>query len=451
MKTFEELEINEDIMRSVKELGFTTPFPIQAEAIPVLLRGTDVIGQAHTGTGKTATFGIPMLQNIIKGGGIQGLIIAPTRELAIQISDELKKIGKYTKLKAVTVYGGQGIGVQLDALRRKPEIVVATPGRLIDHLNQGSIRTDDIKHVVLDEADVMLDMGFIEDIEYVLEKVPANRITSMFSATMPPEILRLSDKYLNNPKNILIDSDDLSGEGIDQSFLVIKDRDKHRYLTDFIKENRGQVIVFCSTKIRTRNVSRDLQKARFKVVAIEGDMSQNKREYSMMKFRKNQADVLVATDVAARGIDVPKVGLVVNYDVPNQDMVYFHRIGRTARAGAKGKAITLVSYSSIADWKIIKKQIKSDLTDLNKKMGIEVHIPDPLKRDVGRRIAQPMRSGYGRRPSYGGRSRPSYGGRSRPSYGGGRSRDGPARDQYKRRSSPRASYGRQGRDSKKKW
>ena len=443
MKTFEELEINEDIMRSVKELGFTTPFPIQAQAIPVLLRGTDVIGQAHTGTGKTATFGIPMLQNIIKGGGIQGLIIAPTRELAIQISDELKKIGKYTKLKAVTVYGGQGIGVQLDALRRKPEIVVATPGRLIDHLNQGSIRTDDIKHVVLDEADVMLDMGFIEDIEYVLEKVPANRITSMFSATMPPEILRLSDKYLNNPKNILIDSDDLSGEGIDQSFLVIKDRDKHRYLTDFIKENRGQVIVFCSTKIRTRNVSRDLQKARFKVVAIEGDMSQNKREHSMMKFRKNQADVLVATDVAARGIDVPKVGLVVNYDVPNQDMVYFHRIGRTARAGAKGKAITLVSYSSIADWKIIKKQIKSDLTDLNKKMGIEVHIPDPLKRDVGRRIAQPMRSGYGRRPSYGGRSRPSY--------GGGRSRDGSARDQYKRRSSARASYGRQGRDSKKKW
>ena len=443
MKTFEELEINEDIMRSVKELGFTTPFPIQAEAIPVLLRGTDVIGQAHTGTGKTATFGIPMLQNILHGGGIQGLVIAPTRELAMQITEEIKKVGKYTKIKVVTVYGGQGIGVQLDALRRKPEIVVATPGRLIDHLDNGSIRTDDIKHVVLDEADVMLDMGFIEDIEYVLEKVPANRITSMFSATMPPEILRLSDKYLNNPKNILIDSDDLSGEGIDQSFLVIKDREKHKYLTDFINQNRGQVIVFCSTKIRTRNVARDLQKSRYKVVAIEGDMSQNKREYSMMKFRKNQADVLVATDVAARGIDVPKVGLVVNYDVPNQDMVYFHRIGRTARAGAKGRAITLVSYSSIADWKIIKKQIKSDLTDLNKKMGIEVHIPDPLKRDVGRRIAQPMRSGYGRRPSYGGRSRPSY--------GGGRSRDGPARDQYKRRSSARASYGRQGRDSKKKW
>ena len=443
MNTFDELKINEDIMRSIKELGFTKPFPIQEQAIPELLQGNDVIGQAHTGTGKTATFGIPMLQNIMHGGGIQGLVIAPTRELAMQITEEIKKVGKYTKIKVVTVYGGQGIGIQLDALRRKPEIVVATPGRLIDHLDNGSIRTDDIKHVVLDEADVMLDMGFIEDIEYVLQKVPGNRITSLFSATMPPEILRLSDKYLNNPKNILIDSDDLSGEGIDQSFLVIKDRDKHKYLTDFINENRGQVIVFCSTKIRTRNVSRDLQKSRYKVVAIEGDMSQNKREYSMMKFRKNQADILVATDVAARGIDVPKVGLVVNYDVPNQDMVYFHRIGRTARAGAKGRAITLVSYSSIADWKIIKKQIKSDLTDLNKKMGIEVHIPDPLKRDVGRRIAQPMRSGYGRRPSYGGRSRPSY--------GGGRSRDGPARDQYKRRSSTRASYGRQSRDNKKKW
>ncbi len=445
MNTFEELEINEDVMRSIKELGFTTPFPIQAQAIPELLRGNDVIGQAHTGTGKTATFGIPMLQNIIHGGGIQGLVIAPTRELAMQITEEIKKIGKYTKIKVVTVYGGQGIGIQLDALRRKPEIVVATPGRLIDHLDNGSIRTNDIKHVVLDEADVMLDMGFIEDIEYVLQKVPGNRITSLWSATMPPEILRLSDKYLNNAKNILIDSDDLSGEGIDQSFLVIKDREKHKYLTDFINQNRGQVIVFCSTKIRTRNVARDLQKSRYKVVAIEGDMSQNKREYSMMKFRKNQADILVATDVAARGIDVPKVGLVVNYDVPNQDMVYFHRIGRTARAGAKGKAVTLVSYSSIADWKFIKKQIKSDLTDLNKKMGIEVHIPDPLKRDVGRRIAQPMRSGYGRRPSYGG------GGGRRPSYGGGHSRDGPARDQYKRRGSARPAYRRQNRDTNKKW
>ena len=426
MNAFGELKIKETILEGILEMGFTTPFPIQAQTIPLLLDGNDVIGQAHTGTGKTAAFGIPMLEHITNGGGIQSLIIAPTRELAIQITNELRKVGKFTKIKIATVYGGQGIGIQLDALRKKPEIIVATPGRLIDHLNQGSIRTDEIKYVVLDEADVMLDMGFIEDIEYVLERVPENRITSLFSATMPIDIVRLAEKYLNKPKRVLIDSDDLSGEGIEQSFLVIKDREKQKYLTQFIKDNKkGQTIVFCSTKVRTRNVTRDLQKARFHVVAIEGDMSQNKREYSMSKFRKNNVDILVATDVAARGIDVPRVGLVVNYDVPNQDMVYFHRIGRTARAGAKGKSVTLVSYSSIADWNIIKKQIKSDLTDLNKKLGIEINIPDPLKRDNRRRISTPLRSNFGRRP--GGYKTNSY------------KRDIPARDQYKRKKAGRFS------------
>ena len=179
MNAFEELKVKETILKGIQELGFATPFPIQAQTIPLLLDGNDVVGQAHTGTGKTAAFGIPMLEHITNGGGVQGLIIAPTRELAIQITNELKKIGKFTKIKIATVYGGQGIGIQLDALRKKPEIIVATPGRLIDHLNQGTIRTDDIKYVVLDEADVMLDMGFIEDIEYVLERIPENRITSL--------------------------------------------------------------------------------------------------------------------------------------------------------------------------------------------------------------------------------------------------------------------------------
>ena len=441
MNAFDELKIKEPILKGIQELGFVTPFPIQSQTIPLLLKGHDVIGQAHTGTGKTAAFGIPMLENISNGGGIQGLIIAPTRELAIQITNELRKVGKYTKTKIATVYGGQGIGIQLDALRRKPEVIVATPGRLIDHLNQGTIRTNEIRYVVLDEADVMLDMGFIEDIEYVLERIPDNRITSLWSATMPTDIIRLADKYLNDPKRVLVDSDDLSGEGIEQSFLVIKDRDKHRYLTDFIKENkRRQTIVFCSTKVRTRNVARDLQKARFSVVAIEGDMSQNKREYSMTKFRKNNVDVLVATDVAARGIDVPKVGLVINYDVPNQDMVYFHRIGRTARAGAKGRSITLVSYSSIADWNIIKKQIKSDLTDLNQKLGIEIRIPDPLKRDTRRRIAPPMRSNYGR----------SFGGRSGGYRTNGYKRNVSARDQYKRKKPGRFSSVTRS-SNRKKW
>ena len=448
MNAFGELKIKETILEGIQELGFTTPFPIQSQTIPLLLDGNDVIGQAHTGTGKTAAFGIPMLEHITNGGGIQALVIAPTRELAIQITNELKKIGKFTKTKMATVYGGQGIGIQLDALRRKPEIIVATPGRLIDHLNQGTIKTNDIKYVVLDEADVMLDMGFIEDIEFVLERIPENRITSLWSATMPIDIIRLADKYLNNPKNILIDSDDLSGEGIEQSFLVIKDREKQKYLTKFIKENiKGQTIVFCSTKVRTRNVSRELQRAKFHVVAIEGDMSQNKREYSMTKFRKNNVDILVATDVAARGIDVPRVGLVVNYDVPNQDMVYFHRIGRTARAGAKGRAITLVSYSSIADWNIIKKQIKSDLADLNKKLGIEIHIPDPLKRDGRRRMAPPIRSNY--RRSYGGKTG-GYGGKTGGYRTNAYKRDVSARDQYKRKKPGRFSSVTRS-SNRKKW
>ena len=456
MKTFDELKVKKTILEGIQELGFNVPFPIQAQAIPILLDGNDVIGQAHTGTGKTAAFGIPMLEHILNNGGIQGLIIAPTRELAMQITTELRKVGKFTGIKIATVYGGQGMGIQLDALRNKPEVVVATPGRLIDHINRGTVKVNNIKFLALDEADVMLDMGFIDDIEFVLERVPENRITSLWSATMPAEILRLSEKYLNEPKRVLIDADDLSGEGINQSFLVIKDREKQKYLTTFIKENKkGQTIVFCSTKIRTRNVARDLQKARFNVVAIEGDMSQNKREYSMSKFRKNSADILVATDVAARGIDVPRVGLVVNYDVPNQDMVYFHRIGRTARAGAKGNAITLVSYSSVGDWNIIKKQVKSDMTDLNQKLGIEINIPDPLKRQVGRRIAPQIRSGYGgkfrRSYSSGGRR---FGGNNR----NGSARDGPARDQYKKKrftqsSSSSRDGNRDGRrnPSRKRW
>jgi len=399
MTTFEQLGITKSILDGLKEISFNEAFPIQVATIPVLLAGRDVIGQAHTGTGKTAAYSISMLQGITPRKKIQGLVIAPTRELAIQITGEIRKFAKYTGIKTATVYGGQGMGVQLDALKRGIEIVVATPGRLIDHLKRGSIRLDDVKYVVLDEADTMLDMGFIEDIEFILDLTPKNKIMSLFSATMPPGILRLAENYLNNPKQFLLDADDLSGEGIDQSYLVIKDREKMKYLLQFIGENkRGQTIVFCSTKNRTRDVARELYKERYNVVAIEGDMSQHQREQSMGKFRTGKADMLVATDVAARGIDVPEVALVVNYDVPNQEMVYFHRIGRTARPGrlgAKGRAITFVSYSSIGDWNIIKRQTKVEMTDLNEKMGIKVSIPDPLKREIrSRSFGQYRKTGY---------------------------------------------------------
>ena len=337
MTKFQELELKEEILKGIKELGFEEAFPIQEAVIPVLLTGRDVVGQAHTGSGKTAAFSLSMLQEIQPKKGIQGLIMAPTRELAMQITDEIKKFGKYTGIKVATVYGGQGMGIQLDALDRGVEIVVATPGRLIDHLKRGSIELRDVTHIVLDEADTMLDMGFIDDIQFILDLAPEERVMSLFSATMPTEILRLSEEYLKNPKQFLLDADDLSGEGIDQSYLVIKDRDKFKYLIDFVKQTKGQSIVFCSTKYRTRDVAKFLHQEKFVAVAIEGDMSQHRREQSMSKFRSGKADILVATDVASRGIDVPRVELVINYDVPNQEMAYFHRIGRNCKSWSKGQ------------------------------------------------------------------------------------------------------------------
>ena len=412
MTKFQDLGLKEDILKGLDDLGFEEAFPIQEAVIPVLLTGRDVVGQAHTGSGKTAAFSLSMLQEIQPKNGIQGLIMAPTRELAMQITDEIKKFGKHTGIRVATVYGGQGMGVQLDALDRGVEIVVATPGRLIDHLKRGSIELRDVSHIVLDEADTMLDMGFVDDISFILDLAPEDRVMSLFSATMPTEILRLSEEYLKNPKQFLLDADDLSGEGIVQSYLVIKDRDKFKYLIDFIKPTKGQAIVFCSTKYRTRDVAKFLHQEKFDAVAIEGDMSQHRREQSMGKFRSGKADILVATDVASRGIDVPRVELVINYDVPNQEMAYFHRIGRTARAGAKGKAVTFVSYSSVGDWNIIKRQIKVPIKDLNEEMGIEIAIPDPLKRQMPSR-------------RYGGQSRSNY---SRGGRSGGYGRSGGRRD-----------------------
>jgi len=427
MTKFQDLGLSDDVLKGIEEQGFAEAFAIQEAVIPVLLSGRDVVGQAHTGSGKTAAFALSMLQQIQPKRGIQGLVMAPTRELAMQISDEIKKFGKYTGIKVTTIYGGQGMGIQLDALQRGVEIIVATPGRLIDHLKRGSIELRNIKHIVLDEADTMLDMGFIDDIQFILDLAPEDRTMSLYSATMPTQILRLSEDYLNNPKQFLLDADDLSGEGIDQSFLVIKDRDKFKHLLDFIKPIKGQCIVFCSTKYRTRDVQKYLHQEKYDAVAIEGDMSQHRREQSMSKFRNGRAMILVATDIASRGIDVPRVELVVNYDVPNVEMVYFHRIGRTARAGAKGKAVTFVSYSSVGDWNLIKRQIKVPLRDLNQEMGIEISIPDPLKRQTpSRRYGGQSRSGYSR----GGGGR--HGGYSR---GGGRSRDD--RGGGKRRSNDR--------------
>ncbi|MDE2588389.1 MAG: DEAD/DEAH box helicase, partial [Patescibacteria group bacterium] len=238
MTTFEELGIKEPILSALRGINFEQPFPIQAAAIPVVLSGQDVIGQAHTGTGKTAAFSLPIIQTIVPKGGIQAIILAPTRELAVQITGEIQKFSRNSSLRYVTIYGGQSINVQFNELDRGVEIVVATPGRLIDHIKRGSIKLNHVKYVVLDEADTMLDMGFVDDIRFILDLVPKEHITALFSATMPPEILMLAEKYMKSPQRIFIDADDLSGEGIEQAFLVIRDREKTDFLLKFVRENK---------------------------------------------------------------------------------------------------------------------------------------------------------------------------------------------------------------------
>ena len=417
VKTFEELGLSAQLTKALAENGFKAPFPIQETAIPLILQGKDVVGQAHTGTGKTAAFGLPILQQIKPGGPVQVLILAPTRELAVQVTDEINRFAKYTGIKAVTIYGGQSINLQLDKLRRGVQIVVATPGRLIDHIKQGSIILDDVKFVVLDEADRMLDMGFIDDIKFILFYVNEDRQTCLFSATMPPEILRLADEYMrpNKIEHIRLNEEEITLETIDQSYLVVEEREKFKHLMDFIRANqksKSQAIVFAATKQRADRIAYKLRQEGFNAVTIHGDLSQKQRDYAMHKFKRGTEDILVATDIAARGIDVPSVGNVINYDVPDDPNVYFHRIGRTARAGAEGKAISLVSNDRISDFERILAQTKLPIRKLNDELGVVVPVIAQRQASFGRGGG----GGYRWRGSYGGRSG-SYGGRS-GSYGG---------------------------------
>ena len=372
---FEELGLGAEIIKALKENGFEAPFPIQQEAIPFILRGIDVIGQAHTGTGKTAAFALPMLTKIKRRGPVQAVILAPTRELAVQVTAEIEKFARYTSIRAVSIYGGQSIGIQYNQLRKGVQIVVATPGRLIDHIKRGSISLEEVKFAVLDEADRMLDMGFLDDIKYILSYMSKDRQTCLFSATMPREVLRLAQEYMVDPKEIILNEEELSLDTIDQSYLVVHENEKFKHLCNFIRnKNERQTIVFAATKQRTHRLASELKQEGFKAITMHGDLSQGQRDSAMYKFRKGFEDILVATDIAARGIDVPAVGHVINYDIPADPLIYFHRIGRTARAGGAGKAISLVSQDRVDDFGRILKATERPIHKLNDEMGIEIPV-----------------------------------------------------------------------------
>ena len=372
--TFQQLGLGSEILRALNENGFEAPFPIQEAAIPFILKGMDVIGQAHTGTGKTAAFSLPLLTKIKYDGPVQALILVPTRELAVQVTSEINRLAKYTGIRTVSVYGGQSINIQNDQLERGAQMIVATPGRLIDHIKHGSIQLDSVKYVVLDEADRMLDMGFIDDMKFILFYVNEDRQTCLFSATMPQEILRLAQEYMKDVEEIRLNKEELGLDTIDQSYLIVHEREKFKHLCYFIKSReKKQTIVFAATKQRTQRLASELRQEGFKAITIHGDLSQRQRDNAMYRFKRGSEDILVATDIAARGIDVPAVGHVINYDIPEDPLIYFHRIGRTARAGGTGKAISLVSHDRMEDFARILKQTEQPIRKLNEEMGVEVH------------------------------------------------------------------------------
>jgi ATP-dependent RNA helicase DeaD len=345
LKTFAEFGLEPKVLQAVTEMGFEESTPIQAKAIPIAMKGADLIGQAQTGTGKTAAFGIPLISKIPpEEDRIVALVMTPTRELAIQVADELGKLARYKGIRTLPIYGGQDIGRQIRALKKKPQIIIGTPGRLLDHINRKTIRLDDVKTVVLDEADEMLDMGFMEDITTILGLVPEERQTMLFSATMPPNIQKLAQQFLRNPEHVSVIPKNITAPSIEQTYIEVHEREKFEALSRLLDmESPDLAIVFGRTKRRVDELSEALQKRGYSADGLHGDLSQNQRDTVMRKFRDGSIDVLVATDVAARGLDVSGVTHVINFDLPQDPESYVHRIGRTGRAGKEGIAYTFVT------------------------------------------------------------------------------------------------------------
>ena len=365
---FEDLNLHPTLLKAVKDQNYVNPTAIQEQAIPLILKDNDVLGTAQTGTGKTAAFALPILHHLINEKSnnnktkIRALVVTPTRELAIQIGENFTDYAKYNNIKNTVIFGGVKQGTQTNALANGVDVLVATPGRLLDLMGQGFISLNDIGYFVLDEADRMLDMGFINDIKKLLEKLPKNRQSLFFSATMPNSILTLSNAILRNPKKIAVHQVSTTAETIQQSIYYTNKSDKKDLLFHILKnKDINQILVFSRTKHGADRIVRNLQKNNIEAAAIHGDKSQNQRQRALQSFKDYKVRVLVATDIAARGIDIDKLSYVLNYDIPNEPETYVHRIGRCGRAGEKGVSISICEPEENVYAKDIEKLIKQKI------------------------------------------------------------------------------------------
>ena len=367
MNDFEKLALSSEILDAIKVLGFEKPFPIQEAVIPLLREGGDIIGQAHTGTGKTAAFGLPLLEAVDeKNLQVQALVLVPTRELAVQVADDINSYGKFTRKHALAIYGGQSIETQLRGLKDRPQIIVGTPGRIIDHLERGSLHLERVHFIVLDEADRMLDMGFIDYVERILAKTGRKRQIAFFSATVSKEMLKLARMYTENAREVLIDPEDLNVKQIRQYYCHVNHERKFDALLRILQDKEVQrAIVFCRTKRNTFSLNKSLGARNQDAIALNGDMTQHQRDRAMNAFRSGQSRILVATDLAGRGLDIDGVTHIINYDVPPDPHTYFNRIGRTGRAGNAGTAVTIVSAEQVIAFRAIQSMAAARIEPLD--------------------------------------------------------------------------------------
>ena len=395
MPAFNELGLKPEILTVLDELGYVEPSPIQEEAIPELLAGHDVIGQAQTGTGKTAAFGLPLLQYIDPTDDqTQAIVLTPTRELCIQVTQALRAYAEhFDGLEIVAVFGGAPIATQQSRLRKGAHVVVATVGRMMDLLSRRSLVLTSARYVVLDEADEMLDLGFIEDVEKIMRMCPSGRQTALFSATMPAPVQRLAETYMYDPVTISITPKQLTVDAIEQAFVEVEARDKTERLTQVLRaEEPEQAIIFCRTKIGAARLDKQLRDKGMRVKALHGDMSQGQRDGVMIQFKERGMPLLVATDVAARGLDIEHVTHVINYDLPNNTEIYVHRIGRTGRVGRTGRAITFVTAKQREEIGRIEREAKTKIGEWEPPEERIEHAPRPRRRDHDREDSRPRRA-----------------------------------------------------------